>query len=149
MDAIAFLVAAFLIASLAIGLVIHLANAGGTWSRTPSVTWREAQERAEALLREVLTVAEYDQLDERGYLDVPSPSDPTRSYRVPRRGGRVAIVEDGVEVESLCVAPVESVPPGDVILIHKLMIEGDEQEYLRRANRYRLRVPANFLRAGG
>jgi len=61
----------------------------------------------------------------------------------------VAIVEGGTEVESLCVTPVDSLPPGDVVLVHKLMIEGDEQEYLRRANRYRLRVPASLLRTGG
>jgi hypothetical protein len=149
MDAFAFLVGTLLITGLALGVAIHLANGGGPWSRSRSATWREAQERAETLLREMLTVEEYDQLSERGYLDVPSPSQPARTYRVPLKGGRVAIVEGGAEVESLCVGPVESVPPGDVILIHKLMIEGDEQEYLRRANRYRLRVPASLLGVGG
>jgi hypothetical protein len=148
MDAFTFLLAAILIGTLALGLAIYLANDGGPWSRTPGVTWREAQERAETLLKDMLTVAELNRLDERGYLDIPSPSQPTRSYRVPRRGGRVAIVEDGVEIESLCVAPVESLPPSDIVIVHKLMIEGDEQEYLRRANRYRLRVPASVLRTG-
>ena len=149
MDPILILVATFVITCLTIGLVVHLANGGEQpWSRTPRVTWREAHARAETLLKEMLTVAEYDQLGERGYLDVPSPSEPTRTYRVPRGGGRVAIVEGGAEIESLCVTPVDSLPPGDVVLVHKLMIEGDEQEYLRRANRYRLRVPANLLRTG-
>jgi len=149
MDPMLFIVATFVITCLAVGLVAHLAHGGEPWFRTPKVTWQEAHARAETLLKEMLTVAEYDQLGERGYLDVPSPSQPARTYRVPRKGGRVAVVEGGVEIESLCVAPVESVPPGDVVLIHKLMIEGDELEYLRRANRYRLRVPASLLPMGG
>lgn len=148
MDPIVFLVATFLITCLAIGLVVHLVNDGESWSRTPSVSWREAHERAETLLKEMLTAEEYVQLGERGYLDVPSPSEPKWTYRVPHKAGRVSIVQDGVEIESLCVSPAESLPPGDVVLVHKLMIEGDEQEYLRRANRYRLRVPARFLRTG-
>jgi hypothetical protein len=149
MDPMLFIVATFVITCLAVGLIVHLANGGEPWSRAPNVTWREAHERAETLLKEMLTGAEYDQLRERGYVDVPSPSQPTRTYRVPHKGGRVAIVEGGTEVESLCVTPVDSLPPGDVVLVHKLMIEGDEQEYLRRANRYRLRVPASLLRTGG
>jgi len=102
---------------------------------------RVAQDRAEALLKVVLTPEEYASLGERGYLEVPSPSQPTRTYCVPRGRGRVAVQENGLIVESLCVAPVEWLPPGDVVLTHKLMIEGDEQEYLRHANRYRLKVP--------
>jgi hypothetical protein len=49
----------------------------------------------------------------------------------------VAVHEGGAEVESLCVAPAERLPAGDVVLAHKLMIEGDEPEYLRRANHFR------------
>ncbi|HZO33032.1 MAG TPA: hypothetical protein VFH48_44380 [Chloroflexota bacterium] len=109
---------------------------------------RVAQDRAEALLRDVLTPEEYAGLGERGYLEVRSPSQPTRIYCVPRGPGRVAIQEGGLLVESLCVAPVDWLPPSDVILAHKLMIEGNEQEYLRRANRYRLKVPARLLASG-
>jgi hypothetical protein len=109
---------------------------------------RVAQDRAEALLREVLTPEEYAKLGERGYLEVRSPSQPTRIYCVPKGPGRVSVHESGAAVESLCVAPLEWLPPSDVILTHKLMIEGDEQEYLRRANRYRLSIPNRFLATG-
>ncbi|MDP9382063.1 MAG: hypothetical protein M3Q29_18355 [Chloroflexota bacterium] len=34
----------------------------------------------------------------------------------------------------LCVQPVERMPHADVVLTHKLMIEGNEQEYLRGAD---------------
>jgi hypothetical protein len=145
MDPLAIMVAVILIAGALLAFVIQVANGWSEWSSSQKVCWREAHQRAEVLLKEILTASEYVQLGERGYLEVPSPSQPTRTYRVPRRGGRVSIVESGVEVECLCIAPVESVPPGDVIITHKLMIEGDEQEYLRRANHYRLRLPGRFV----
>ena len=121
-----------------------------SWRRrgTLGLAQRQAQDRAEALLREVLTPAEYASLGEHGYLEVRSPSQPTRIYCVPRGPGRVAVQERGEVVESLCVGPLEWLPPSDVILAHKLMIEGNEQEYLRRANRYRLRVPTKVLASG-
>jgi hypothetical protein len=110
-------------------------------NRRLELAHRVAQDRAETLLRNVLTAEEYTRLGDLGYLEVRSPSQPTRVYCVPRGPGRVAIQEGGLLVESLCVGPVEWLPPSDVVLAHKLMIEGDEQEYLRRANRYLLKVP--------
>ena len=49
--------------------------------------WREAQERAEQLLRDLLKEDEYRQLNRRGYLEVPSRTRPRRIYRVPRHQG--------------------------------------------------------------
>ncbi len=100
--------------------------------------WREAQERAEELLRSLVGDEEYRQLNRRGYLEVPSPSRPRRSYRVPRHQGQVKVFEDGVPVMALCVQSVEPIPDGDAVLMHKLMIEGNEEEYLRLANRFEL-----------
>jgi hypothetical protein len=105
--------------------------------RSRHIEAAEAQVRAEALLRELLSDAEYAQLEQCGFLEVRSPSRPTRTYLVPRRPGRVAVHEDGTEIESLCVGPTERLPPGDIVLAHKLMIEADEPEYLRRANHFR------------
>ena len=98
--------------------------------------WREAQERAESLLREMLTEEEYRQLDRRGYLEVRSPSHADRVYRIPRHQGQVKVYEGGAPVMALCVQPVEPIPEADTILMHKLMIEGNEEEYLRLANRF-------------
>ena len=98
--------------------------------------WREAQERAEALLRSLLSDDEYRQLNRRGYLEVPSPSRPRRIYRVPRHQGQVKVYEGGVPIMALCVQSVEPIPDGDAVLMHKLMIEGNEEEYLRIANRF-------------
>jgi hypothetical protein len=98
--------------------------------------WREAQERADALLRHVLGEESYRLLDRRGYLDVTSPSRPRRIYRIPRHHGQVKVYEGGVPVMALCVQSVEPIPDGDAVLMHKLMIEGNEAEYLKVANRF-------------
>ena len=98
--------------------------------------WRAAQERAEALLQEILSEEEYRQLERRGYLEVRSPSRPHRLYRVPRHQGQVKVYEGGVPVMALCVQSMDPIPDGDAVLMHKLMIEGNEEEYLRIANRF-------------
>ncbi len=97
--------------------------------------YREAQERAEALLREVLGEHAYQQLGRQGFLEVPSSTFPGRVYRVPRSQGVVQVYEGGRLLMSLCVQPRVPLPDADVILMHKLMIEGNEEEYLRTANR--------------
>ena len=111
--------------------------------RRSKAEWSNAQLRADMLLEELLTTSEYQQLNERRYLEVVSPSNPERAYRLPRAPGRVAVFERGVHIENLCVQPVDQVPEGDIILTHKLMIEGSEQEYLRLAVHFepRPRVP--------
>ncbi len=95
-----------------------------------------AEARAEALLVAHLTPAQYAQLRWEGALDIPSPSIPGRVYRIPRRRGMVEVYEGGRLRWWLCVGPVAWVPDADVVLTHKLMIEGDEPGYLRAANHF-------------
>lgn len=105
-----------------------------------SVTYRSrvaSEQRAEALLRDLLSQGQLHQLRRRGYLDVPSPTRANRTYRIPRSRDQVRVYEDGRLIERLCVQAVEPVPTGDVVVMHKLMIEGNEDEYLRLANHFR------------
>ena len=95
----------------------------------------EAERRAEQLLRDVLTDAEYQQFVRRGYLEVRSPTFPSRTYLVPERQGPVTVCEYGRPIMRLCVQCVDRVPDHDTVAMHKLMIDGNEQEYLRLANR--------------
>lgn len=95
----------------------------------------EAERRAEQLLRDVLSEAEFQQLLRRGYLEVPSRTFPSRVYLIPERQGPVTVCEHGRPVMRLCVQCVERVPDYDTVAMHKLMIEGNEREYLRVANR--------------
>ena len=95
---------------------------------------RGAKRRAGELLRSVLTCEQYSQLMQRRYVDIPSPSDPDRIYRVPKYHGLVQVREKGNVTMWLCLQPIESIPEEDIVVIHKLMIEADEETYLRRAN---------------
>lgn len=100
--------------------------------------WLAAKARAEALLAEMLPTDDYLHLSRRGYVEVQSPNVPGRIYRVPKYRGRIHVYEGGKPVMSLCVQPIQLVPDADVVLIHKLMIEGNEDEYLRLANRFEI-----------
>lgn len=111
----------------------------GTQGRSPERGQNhqlEAEKKAESLLQQMLTPEQGLELEHRGYLEVASPSREGRVYRVPRGRGMVSVYEDGRAVMSLCVQPVEWVPGADVVLMHKLMIEGNEEDYLKTANQF-------------
>lgn len=96
--------------------------------------WCNRDRRAHELLRSVLSGEQYDQLTRNGYLDIPSPQISGRIYRIPRVQGLVRVIERGRLKQSLCLQPVEKVPDADIVAMHKLMIEADEESYLQTAN---------------
>lgn len=97
----------------------------------------EAERRASVLLKQLLTAKEYFQLTQCGYLEVKSPSNPDLVYRIPRRpSGVVKLYVRGKLEMFLCVQPVKSLPIDDVVLMHKLLIEAEEERYLKIANRW-------------
>ena len=98
--------------------------------------WSDARRRARELLHTVLSCQQYHQLIKHGFVDIPSPSDPERFYRVPQSPGRVELIEKGKRKASLCLQPLEWVPDADMVVIHRLMIEADEETYLHTANRF-------------
>ena len=95
-----------------------------------------ADGRARLLLRQVLSDGEYQQLSRFGYLEVASPTNAQRVYRIPGAGGLVRVFERGTAIMELCLQPAEALPDGDVIVLHKLMIQANEQEYLAKANHF-------------
>jgi hypothetical protein len=99
----------------------------------------QANRRANDLLCAVLTSEQYDQLMRNGYLDIKSSRDPGRIYRVPLTPGLVGVIEQGRRKASLCLQPLEAVPDADIVVMHKLMIEADEETYLQTANTFTLR----------
>jgi hypothetical protein len=98
--------------------------------------WSRAERRAASLLRDTLTPEQCRQLVWRGYLEVPSPTEPQRVYRVPRTKGYVQVIENGRAVMRLCLQPIECLPDADLVVLHKLMIEANEETYLQKANKY-------------
>jgi len=95
-----------------------------------------AQERSLELLRAVLDEGEVEQWTRQGYLDVSSPQHAQRIYRIRRTGGLVQVYEQGKVVRALCLQPVEPLPSHDLLVLHKLLIQGNEQEYLQQANQF-------------
>ena len=93
-----------------------------------------AEQTARRLLRQTLRPDEFKLMEERGYLEVPSPSTPGRVYRIPYGPGRVAVYDNNRFSMSLCVQPTQWLPGGDVTLMHKLHIEANEEQYLSTAN---------------
>jgi hypothetical protein len=102
-----------------------------------------AQRRSCQLLRAVLTQDQYRHLIQRGYLDIRSPSHQERFYRVPKAPGRVHLIENEQLQTDLCLQTLDWVPNADFVVIHKLMIEADEETYLQKANRF---VPVHASR---
>ena len=98
--------------------------------------WLGAEARADALLDEMLTERERRQLTQVGYVEVKSPHYPGRVYRIPDTPGRVRVFDRNRELYELCLEPEEPLPYSDVIALHKLMILGNEREYLATANRF-------------
>jgi len=104
-----------------------------------------AEQRARDLLRQHLGEEGFALLRRRGYLEIPSPSLLDRSYRIPYAHGMVEVIEDGLATMRLCIVPTRWVPDCDLVIMHKLLIEGDEARYLRVANRFPT-VAARFVR---
>jgi len=98
--------------------------------------WSRAERRATGLLRDTLTPEQFRQLIWRGYVEIPSPTEPQRIYRVPKNKGYVQVIENGHPTMRLCLQPVECLPDADIVVLHKLMIEANEETYLQKANKY-------------
>ena len=102
------------------------------------IDWPEANSRAEALLKDLIGEEEYRALSRQGFIEVQSPSLPRRTYRVPKYRAPVTVFENGKPVMRLCVQPKEPVPEADVVVMHKLMIEANEPEYLKVARQLKI-----------
>lgn len=99
----------------------------------PYERW-EAERKGQEMLRQLLTPREYRALRERGYLEVPSSVVAGRVYRIPRHRGLVSQIEQERVTTQLCIVPDRWLPDADIVLMHKLMIEADEEHYLQVAN---------------
>jgi len=99
----------------------------------------EARVRAEALLRDCLTAEQAAQLLHADAFELLTASG--RRYRVRRgRAGNVERLElTGHPTRRYCLHPADAaVPEADVMLAQKLLLESDEDAFLRIANELRL-----------
>lgn len=95
--------------------------------------------KATQLLRDVLGEHDFKLFKDRGYIDVPSPSVPSRVYRI-RPNQMIQVMESDRFKESLCIHPSESFAPNDVVAGQVLMAKLDESRLLMTANHHRIAV---------
>ena len=121
-----------LIALGAVALVLAVAAMGVIHL----VSRRAAAQRGRVVVRDLLTPTELGMLFEHGYLDVPSRVTAERIYRVPAHPGIVTVFDAGVPTARLCLVPARAVPVPEHVLLHKVMLEAAEADYLKSANRF-------------
>jgi len=104
---------------------------------------KKAREKAEALLREFLSAEQIEALEKRNAFQLESISkDGSRKrYEIQRgRQGNVFLLDQkGERVEKYCIHPFEYVPDADTMLTQKLLLESNEELFLKTANRTPLR----------
>jgi hypothetical protein len=106
--------------------------------------WREEQERlaaekaeaavkARVILEENLSAEQRKQLADNNWFEVITAKG---TYRI-RKGwaGNVDRYVDGKPADRFCIHPVEEIPHEDNMLAQKLLLEADEEAFLRIANR--------------
>jgi hypothetical protein len=97
----------------------------------------EAEERAWQLLQRTLSAEQARTLQAEGYFTVQAPSG--RRYRLTHDGLIYGLRRPpDTPTESFCLVPTTELPCGDRVLALKLMIETNEQGFLRTARRQRL-----------
>lgn len=95
-----------------------------------------AELRAEGLLQEHLTERQKYDLSTKGHFDVVNFKS-KRHYRIRRGRAQNVFLLDGPggrEVKRLCCHPNERVPDADTMLAQKLLIEFNEELFLKTAN---------------
>jgi hypothetical protein len=95
--------------------------------------------KAKRLLKSLLTEDQEQSLDEKGCFDLTIGD---RIYRVAPGRGVTRIAADGKADESYCIHPDGSLglPVEDWAIAQKLLLETNEEEFLRIANKTRLRA---------
>lgn len=125
-----------------LALFFALWSNGSVEPHPQSALAQTPKERAEILLRDSVSLQQYQHLLNFGYLEIPSRLYPNRYYRIPRERRRVQVYEvadsnlgpQHRKLGELCVIACEPMPDADLVLTHKWLIEADEQKYLNTAN---------------
>lgn len=99
-----------------------------------------ARERAALLLNEALSEQQRLELADKGHFSlrvIDSKTQEERLYRIRRgRSGNVDRVDaSGRVLNKFCIHPIIACPDEDTMLAQKLMLEHDEETFLRTANR--------------
>lgn len=112
---------------------IHNEVLGDSDSYKPKAEFTEiAIRRSERLLDRMLSSKQRKYWHRNRYIDIQSPAYPTRLYRIPEHG-KVLCFDSGKLTKRLCIYSIDRMPLADKMVALKVMIESDEQEFLRIA----------------
>jgi hypothetical protein len=139
-------VALFLVLSLVAMVRDRSGVLAGAYESLATGVDSEASDRAHGLMKDVFDEREYTQVTTRRFLDIHSPNIADRIYRIKWNGGLVSVYEHGVAVRELCLQPEMPLPRGDVMVLHKLMIEANESTYLATARHFPSLTPGERYR---
>lgn len=106
------------------------------WQVSLPLAWRQAEERANHLLRANLSTGQRDEYESRRYFEVTGGDTGTR-YRI-RHGHQLNVEEldqTGRRVRMLCFLPAGDLPDSDIMLAQKIALELFESRVLSIANR--------------
>lgn len=95
-----------------------------------------AEKRAEELLVQNIALEERKRYREHGHIFVKGRSGCRYRIRKGRTGNVDVIDRDGRITHRLCAHPGENVPDCDTMLAQKLMLEVDDEAFIRLANRH-------------
>ena len=103
---------------------------------------REAAARkAKELLREILDAKQREQFDKTEWFFVIGQSGKRYRVRHGWAGNIDEVTEDDMVVASYCIHPQSRVPIEDSMLVQKLMLETDEDRFVKIANKTTLGTP--------
>jgi hypothetical protein len=91
-----------------------------------------AIKRSERLLDRMLSSKQRKYWHRNRYIDIRSPAYPDRLYRIPEHG-KILCFDSGKLTKRLCIYSIDRLPLADKLVALKVMIESDEQEFLRIA----------------
>lgn len=92
--------------------------------------------KADKLLESVLNSAQRDQLKKLGGFVLRGQSGQLYRIRYGRSANVDVLDKDGNVIDRLCAHPIMDVPDQDTMVAQKVMLECDEQAFLRMANRH-------------
>lgn len=100
----------------------------------------KAKKRAEELLLSFLTPEQRDELERLNHFHLIVGE---RKYRIKRgRSRNIELLDaSGKPVEKLCAHPRDYIPDADTMLAQKLMLETDEEAFLKMANHTPIHYP--------
>lgn len=107
---------------------------------------RAAENKSMRLLRQWLSEAEWNYLQEHDQLELPSQYEKDVIYIVKKdKRAKIVVKKHDKLLHELCIHPEQDLPTGDMMLANILLLKTDEKRFLATANKHQLAVDQERL----